>query len=70
MAQQGYAVDDRAWFVWTSGVKTAGRFDDRLTLRVSVDHYTRTLHEGERGPGSWQPMIEGLQWLTANGFLG
>ena len=41
---------------------------DRLTLRVSVDHYTSAVHEAERGPGSWAPMLAGLQWLSASGF--
>lgn len=40
----------------------------RLHVRVSVDHFTRELHEEERGPGSWAPMIEGLSWLSANRF--
>lgn len=44
------------------------RFGAALTLRVSIDHHTQEVHEAERGPGSWQPMIEGLQWLSANGF--
>lgn len=44
------------------------RFGSALTLRVSIDHYTQEVHEAERGPGSWQPMIEGLQWLSAHGF--
>lgn len=44
------------------------RFGTALTLRVSIDHYTSAVHEGERGPGSWQPMIEGLQWLSGQGF--
>ncbi|MES2699797.1 MAG: radical SAM protein [Pseudomonadota bacterium] len=44
------------------------RFGAALTVRVSIDHYTRDVHEAERGPGSWQPMVEGLQWLSANGF--
>jgi hypothetical protein len=26
---------------------------DRLTMRVSLDHYTQAVHEGERGPRSW-----------------
>jgi hypothetical protein len=43
-------------------------FGVALTLRVSIDHYTPAIHEGERGPGSWQPMLEGLRWLSANGF--
>ncbi len=45
-----------------------GRFGDGLSLRVSVDHYSQTLHEMERGPRSWEPMIEGLSFLARNGF--
>jgi len=41
---------------------------ERLVLRVSVDHYTQTVHEAERGAGTWAPMIEGLTWLRENGF--
>ncbi|MBV7256286.1 radical SAM protein [Pacificimonas sp. WHA3] len=41
---------------------------DRLTLRVSLDHYDAALHEEERGPRSFQPAIDGLKWLSANGF--
>lgn len=44
------------------------RFGDKLAIRVSIDHYDRTVHEGERGPRSWAPMVEGLRWLAANGF--
>jgi hypothetical protein len=44
------------------------RFSDRLTLRVSIDHYTRDLHELERGPRTWQPTLDGLSWLADNGF--
>ncbi len=44
------------------------RFGARLTLRVSVDHYTKALHEAERGPRSWDPTIEGLCWLANQGF--
>lgn len=43
-------------------------YGDRLTLRVSIDHPTRARHEEVRGPGSWQPMIEGLRWLGRHGF--
>ena len=39
-----------------------------LTLRVSLDHYGRELHQAERGPRSWKPTIEGLVWLAENGF--
>jgi predicted phosphodiesterase/uncharacterized Fe-S cluster-containing radical SAM superfamily protein len=44
------------------------RFGARLRLRVSLDHYTRELHEEERGEGTWQPTLMGLKWLAENGF--
>ncbi len=44
------------------------RHGDRLTIRVSLDHYNQTLHEAERGPRSWAPTLKGLVWLAENGF--
>jgi hypothetical protein len=44
------------------------RFGDRLTLRVSIDHFDRAVHEAERGRRSWQPMVVGVQWLCAHEF--
>ena len=44
------------------------RFPTRLTVRVSIDHYAPAVHEVERGRRSWQPTIDGLQWLSQNGF--
>lgn len=44
------------------------RFVDRLTLRVSLDHYTEELHEQVRGPRSWEPAIQGMRWLSEHGF--
>ena len=41
---------------------------DRLTLRVSLDHHTPAVHEAERGPGTWDKAIAGLQWLKDHGF--
>src|SRR5712671_5096728 len=43
-------------------------YGDRLTIRVSIDHYGRRVHEIERGKRSWQPTIDGLVWLARNGF--
>ena len=39
-----------------------------LTIRVSLDHHTPERHEEERGPGTWQPTLDGLVWLSRNGF--
>jgi MoaA/NifB/PqqE/SkfB family radical SAM enzyme len=44
------------------------RHGDRLTIRVSVDHYDPSIHEQERGRRSWAPTLDGLTWLVANGF--
>jgi uncharacterized Fe-S cluster-containing radical SAM superfamily protein len=44
------------------------RFAQSLTIRVSVDHFDRAMHEEERGPRSWAPMLKGLRWLSDNGF--
>src|SRR5262245_16216338 len=40
-----------------------GRFGRRLTIRVSLDHYTEALHEAERGIRTWARSIAGLDWL-------
>ena len=44
------------------------RYGDKLVLRVSIDHYTKDLHEVERGPRTWEPTLKGLAWLAENGF--
>ncbi len=43
-------------------------YGDRLVMRVSLDHYTQELHEQERGRGTWHKALEGLRWLSQNGF--
>lgn len=40
----------------------------RITLRVSLDHYTSDLHEKERGSDTWDKAIAGMDWLNANGL--
>jgi MoaA/NifB/PqqE/SkfB family radical SAM enzyme len=42
-------------------------YPGQLTIRVSLDHYTQTVHEAERGR-SWSATIDGLVWLASNGF--
>ena len=43
-------------------------YGDKLVLRVSLDHYTQALHDCERGSGSWTKAVDGLNWLSRNGF--
>ena len=40
----------------------------KLTMRVSLDHYTMAVHEAERGAGAWVKALDGLKWLAANEF--
>ena len=44
------------------------RHGAKLTLRVSIDHYSQTLHETERGKRSWTSAMLGLKWLSRHGF--
>ena len=44
------------------------RFGERLTLRVSLDHFSREGHDAERGKGSFAIALVGMRWLTDNGF--
>jgi uncharacterized Fe-S cluster-containing radical SAM superfamily protein len=45
------------------------RYSRRLVVRVSLDHYSQSLHELERGPRSWGPAFAGLKWLVENGVV-
>jgi hypothetical protein len=62
--------------VLTNAMRPMRRFEaalaplagERLTMRVSLDHHTKAVHEAERGPGTWEKAIDGLRWLHGNGF--
>lgn len=41
---------------------------DRLTMRISLDHYTAELHDKERGKRSFDLTMKGVRWLSENGF--
>jgi len=43
-------------------------YADQLTLRVSLDHHARSEHDLERGAGSFDEAVKGLEWLGAMGF--
>ncbi|MBS3786186.1 MAG: radical SAM protein [Gammaproteobacteria bacterium] len=43
-------------------------YGDKLTMRVSIDHFDPVWHEAERGADTFEPVIKGLQWLTQHGF--
>jgi hypothetical protein len=39
-----------------------------LLMRVSLDHHSQVLHEEERGAGTFDKTIEGIDWLAREGF--
>lgn len=43
-------------------------YGDRLTLRVSLDHFAPEAHDRERGEGGFAESLEGLSWLSRHGF--
>ena len=42
-------------------------FGDQLTFRVSLDHWSATFHDQERGQGGFDETCLGLDWLAAQG---
>ena len=43
-------------------------FAEKLTLRVSLDHWSQATHDKERGKGSYDQTLKGMRWLSDNGF--
>jgi len=43
-------------------------FGDRLTLRISVDHFRAKNHDAERGAGTFEKTLEGMKWLRDAGI--
>ncbi|GFE64269.1 radical SAM protein [Litoreibacter roseus] len=42
-----------------------GSYGDKLTFRVSLDHWSEALHDKERGVGAYAKTLEGMAWLSA-----
>jgi uncharacterized radical SAM superfamily Fe-S cluster-containing enzyme len=43
-------------------------FPGRLTLRISLDHFTAEHHDAMRGQGSFAVTLAGMDWLRDQGF--
>lgn len=50
------------------GLLALKSYGDKLTFRISVDHWSEDLHDKERGKGSFAKTVQGMQWLRDNGF--
>ncbi len=46
----------------------ADTWRDRLTLRISLDHWSRTYHDVERGKGAFARTLQGMEWLRDTGI--
>lgn len=42
------------------------RFPGKMTLRVSLDHFSEKGHDAERGKGSFSVAMKGMDWLSRN----
>lgn len=49
-------------------VRLNAEYPGKLTLRISVDHHRTELHDAERGKGSFDKTLKGMEWLRDNGF--
>ena len=49
-------------------LRLAKAYPGKLTLRISVDHWSDTLHDEERGKGAFQSTLKGMTWLRDNGI--
>ena len=43
-------------------------FGAKLTLRISVDHWSAARHDEERGKGAFEKTLEGMRWLRDEGI--
>ncbi len=43
-------------------------FGSRLTLRISVDHWSAAMHDTERGSGAFEKTLRGMRWLRDQGI--
>ncbi len=48
--------------------RLAADHGERLTIRVSLDHYTAALHDDERGAGGFEKTLAGMRWLRDAGL--
>lgn len=43
-------------------------YNQQMRFRVSLDHYSKDLHNAERGRGAFESASIGLRWLAEEGF--
>jgi uncharacterized Fe-S cluster-containing radical SAM superfamily protein len=48
-------------------VDLVARYGGKLTLRISLDHHQRAVHDAERGRGAFDRTLRGINWLASIG---
>lgn len=43
-------------------------YPTKLLMRVSLDHYSKEVHDNERGPGTFEATLKNIKWLYDNDF--
>lgn len=44
------------------------KYPNKMTMRVSLDHFSKKEHDIERGDGSFEIALTGMRWLSDNDF--
>ena len=42
-------------------------YGDKLTFRISLDHHAASVHDTERGVGTFAKTLRGIDWLSSIG---
>ncbi len=48
--------------------RLVGEYGDKLTLRISLDHWSAKYHDEERGDGAFEKSLIGMRWLRDAGI--
>jgi sulfatase maturation enzyme AslB (radical SAM superfamily) len=52
----------------TALISLKAKYQEKFKLRVSLDHYTKEVHEKERGDKTFDETLLNIFWLKENGF--
>lgn len=52
---------------FSSLIKLQDKYKDYFKIRISLDHYSKDIHELNRGLNTWDPTMYSLHWLNDNG---
>ncbi len=52
----------------TGLLRLQAAYPDKITLRISVDHFDADVHDMERGAGAFEKTLTGMTWLRDHGF--